>query len=106
MDVGAGWTTGLSNGYGAVPSMKTFTCKITAADWMLVADWGAGLRATTRSGPIRRWAMRPQRKCIWRPTRTALNQPPGKRCNLEVVGTASLATLAQVGRGRKLANKT
>src|SRR6266853_6858495 len=78
---GGGSTTGLSNGCGGAPNMRTSTCRITGTDWRPDAGWAGGLTAIIRSVRTRRWAMRRQRQCTLIPAPTEPSQPPGKRCS-------------------------
>src|SRR6266496_1938645 len=80
MAVGDGLTTGLSNGCGGAPNMRTSICRITATGWQPGAGWAGGLTAITRSVRTRRWVMRRRRKYTLIPAPTAPSQPIGRRC--------------------------
>src|SRR5580658_9169819 len=60
--------------------MKTFTCKIMAADWMRGAGSESGLTIITRKGPTKRWAMPRRKKSIARRSLTEPSHPVGRPC--------------------------
>src|SRR5881628_3033653 len=83
---GGGSTTGLSNGCGGAPNMRTSICRITATGWRPDGGWAGGLTAITRSVRTKRWVMRRRQKCTLIPAPTAPSQPTGKRCSPKAQG--------------------
>src|SRR5271156_2142106 len=83
---GGGSTTGLSNGCGGAPNMRTSICRTTATGWRPDAGWAGGLTVTTRSVRTRRWVMRRRQKCTLIPALTVPNLPTGKRCSRKAQG--------------------